>query len=410
VRILILTQYFPPEVGAPQNRLYELAVRLKKKGADVTVLTAMPNYPQMKIHAGYRGSWIKREEFNGLKIIRSWIFVSSNSSLIMRMMNYFSFVFSSLFTGLFTAGKQDVVFCESPPLFLGISAYLLSLHKRAKLVFNVSDLWPESAEKLRLVTNKFALSLATMLEEFLYKRSWLITGQTRGIVDNISGRLPDKKTYWLKNGANINLFDHSVDGLDWRKEHGFDLTCMIVMYAGILGHAQGLEVMLQAANKLKTNEEIAFVLIGSGPEKQMLLSLKEDLGLKNVTFMEVQLREKMPEILSSANAVVIPLKKLDLFKGAIPSKIFEALLMKKTILLGVEGEAKELFIDEGKAGLAFKPGSADHLAEQINNLYQNRHLERQYGENGYNYVKANFELDAIVEDFWKVLSEKDDSK
>ena len=188
MKLLILTQYFPPEVGAPQNRLYELAVRLQQKGADVTILTAMPNYPQMEIHQLYKGKCYTKEVVNELTVHRSWIYVSKSKDIFKRLLNYFSFVFSSLFIGLFKLKKQDILLVESPPLFLGITAYFLAKAKRAKLVFNVSDLWPESAEKLGLVNNKMFLKLATYLEEFCYKKASLITGQTQGICANISNR------------------------------------------------------------------------------------------------------------------------------------------------------------------------------------------------------------------------------
>ena len=167
MRLLILTQYFPPEVGAPQNRLFELAVRLQKMGVDVTILTAMPNYPKMIIHSDYVGKKYCYEEIDQLKVHRSSIFVSTDRSIIKRLLNYFSFVYSSYRIGKKKTGKFDYIFCESPPLFLGISAYLLAKSKNAKLIFNVSDLWPESAEKLGLVTNKLLLKISTWLEEFL---------------------------------------------------------------------------------------------------------------------------------------------------------------------------------------------------------------------------------------------------
>ena len=176
MKVVILTQYFPPEVGAPQNRLYELAIRLQKMGSEVVVLTAMPNYPQMRVHEGYRGKFYKQERMNDMTIHRSWIYVTESKGIIKRLFNYFSFVISSFWVGLFMLRKSDYIICESPPLFLGITAYFLKIFKRTKLVFNVSDLWPESAEKLGLVTNKTMLSMATKLEEFLYRNSDLISG------------------------------------------------------------------------------------------------------------------------------------------------------------------------------------------------------------------------------------------
>ncbi|PCH93475.1 MAG: glycosyltransferase WbuB [Bacteroidetes bacterium] len=405
MKILVLTQYFPPEVGAPQSRLYELMSRLKKKGADITVITAMPNYPQMAIHDGYKGRLVMRDNFKELTVIRSWLFVSRNSTLFARMLNYFSFVLTSMFTGLFMSGKQDYVFCESPPLFLGISAYVISKFKRARLIFNVSDLWPESAEKLGLVTNKAALTMATWLEEFLYRRSWLITTQTGGIRDNISNRISGEKVYWLKNGANNTLFDPSISGDAWRLKQGYNENDMVIMYAGILGHAQGLEVILRAAKELRANDAIKFVMIGSGPERKMLVALKEEMNLDNLTFIPAQPKEAMPEILAAANAVVIPLKNIDLFKGAIPSKLFESAQMCKAILLGVLGEAKEMFIDDGKAGLAFEPENHLSLVTTINLLFENRRLEREYGDNGFNYVNAQFNLDMIASHFWERLKD-----
>lgn len=405
MKILILTQYFPPEVGAPQNRLYELSVRLKQKGAAITVLTAMPNYPQMIIHESYKGKFRHYEEMDGLKVYRSWIFVTKSKSVFLRLLNYFSFVWSSFWSGLFRLGKFDYIICESPPLFLGISAYLLKKIKRVKLIFNVSDLWPESAEKLGLVKNKLFLKSATKLEEFLYENSDLITGQTQGIVKNISNRFPDKKVYWLPNGVDLNYYKADNIVSNWRKENGFGADDFILLYAGILGHAQGLEVIIKAAEKLKDYSKIKFVLLGTGPKKEKLQQLKFNLKVGNVFFFDAVTKNKMPAIISAIDAAVIPLKRLDLFKGAIPSKVFENLSMKKPILLGVEGEAKELFIDEGNCGLAFIPEDATDLSAKTLELYNSRSILYQLGENGYKYVEQKFTRDKIANEFWNFINQ-----
>lgn len=404
MRVVFLTQYFPPEVGAPQNRLFDLALRLKGSGVDITVLTAMPNYPSMVVHESYRGKWFCRENIGGLDILRSWIFVTANrKNLILRLLTYFSFVMSSLFVGTLKLRKFDYIFCESPPLFLGISAFMLKIMKGGKLIFNVSDLWPESAEKLGLVTNKTMLSLASRLEEFLYRRSELICGQTQGIVGNISARFPDKNVYWLKNGVDLSSFDPNKAEPDWRKTNGFTDNDFIILYAGILGFAQGLEVIFHAAETLKDNDRIKFVIIGSGPEREKLIAMKEKLALTNVRFFEPQPRESMPDIISACNAGIIPLRRLDLFKGAIPSKIFEFLAMKKPILLGVEGEAIELLIDDGHCGLAFVPENSDDLARQIQALIASPEQAATLGKNGYDYVIRNFDRGQIAENFRNLL-------
>lgn len=403
MRLLILTQYFPPEVGAPQNRLFELAIRLSKVGVEITVLTAMPNYPKMVIHEKYIGKNYAYEEMEGLKIHRSYIYVSKDRSILKRLLNYFSFVFSSLKVGLMKTGKYDFILCESPPLFLGISAYLLAKKKNAKLIFNVSDLWPESAEKLGLVTNKALLKISTWLEEFLYKKSAFITGQTQGIVANIKNRFPTKTVYWLPNGVDLSYYDPSKYNSDWRSSHNFLADDFIFLYGGIIGHAQGLEVILNAANILRYNSKIKFILLGDGPEKERLIKISEHLNLKNIYFYDPVSKLDMPNVVSACTATIVPLKRLDLFKGAIPSKIFESLAMKKPILLGVEGEAKQLFIDEGKCGLFFTPESETELATVILKMVDNLSFVEELGANGRKYVVQKFNRNIIADGFYSLL-------
>jgi glycosyltransferase involved in cell wall biosynthesis len=400
MKLLILTQYFPPEVGAPQNRLHELAVRLQEKGMEVSVLTAMPNYPQMNIYEGYQGKWYLEEQMGKLRIHRSWIYAVPGKGIFTRLLNYFSFVFSSFFAGLFKVGKVDYILCESPPLFLGMTAVALKKIKDAKLLFNVSDLWPESAERLGLVTNSLFLKMATKLEEFLYRQSDLISGQTQGIVRNISSRFPTKNVYWLPNGVDLQYYDVSSIQSSWRSQNGFNEDDFIVLYAGIIGHAQGLDVILHAAARLKNYSQIKFVLLGSGPEKEKLLELKKIKQVDQVYFFDAIGKKDMPAAIAASSAAVVPLKRLELFKGAIPSKIFENLAMKKPLLLGVEGEANELFIIQGNTGLAFIPEDDRDLAEKTLQLFRDPLLTKRLGENGLRYVQEKFTRDKIATEFY----------
>ena len=327
MKLLILTQYFPPEVGAPQNRLFELAIRLKKSGVDVSILTAMPNYPQMKIYDGYEGKNYMYEEIEGIPVHRASIYLPKNKSIIQRLLNYFSFVYSSAQVGKNKIGDVDVILCESPPLFLGYSALYLKRKKKAKLIFNVSDLWPESAEKLGVVTNKWMLKLAYRLEEKLYRKSILVTGQTQGICKNINDRFPFVKTYWFPNGADISYYNPSTVSSDWRKDNGFNANDVLFLYAGIIGLAQGLEIILSAAEKLMNQPAIKFILLGNGPEEEKLQVIKQEKKILNVYFFDAVSKTLMPKIVKACDAAIIPLLKLPLFLGAIPSKIFENLAM-----------------------------------------------------------------------------------
>ena len=404
MRILILTQYFPPETGAPQNRLYNLARRLQLDGHHVEILTAMPNYPAYRIFPGYRSKIYTREETDGLTIHRSWIYVSRKRHLFYRLMNYFSFTVSSFFAGVFKIRQPDWIICESPPLFMGISAYLLKSLKNARLLFNVSDLWPESAVELGLVRNKTAIRLSTRLEEFIYRHSNAISGQTQGIVKNIGSRFPDKPIFWLRNGVDIEDLKNRLSGKSWRKvQQVADPENFWVYYGGLIGYAQGLEVLLDAALQLKEEKGIEFIIVGEGPEKERLIALKETWALENVHFLPGMSRYEIPNVIDSMDIGVIPLRNIELFKGAIPSKIFEISALGKPILLGLNGEAKQLFVDEANAGLAFEPEDGRDLAQKILQLYRNKKLLTELGKNGKTYVTEHFNQNIISRQFQQFL-------
>lgn len=403
MKILILTQYFPPETGAPQNRLHSLAMYLAERGNTVNILTAMPNYPEMQIFSCYKGKFHLREKDGPLMIHRAWIFVKKSNRIVFRLINYFSFVLSSFLVGSLKLRKHDVIICESPPLFLGITALLLRILKRSKLIFNVSDLWPESAEKLGIIKNKAALKLSYSLEKLIYSKSDLVTGQTRGIVNNIKNRFNGARTYWLPNGIDYDRFRTNSNGKEFRDAMKLNSSDFVLVYAGILGHAQGLETIIKAAEIVRVQDRIKFFLVGDGPEKVKLVELAEKKGLHNLLFIPNRKHSEIPGIIAACDAFIVPLKKSDLFLGAVPSKIFEPLSMGKPILLGVDGEARDLFIEKGKCGLFFEPENSAGLAESINILFNNKPLALKLGENGRQYVRDNFDRQSIANEFYEEL-------
>ena len=357
----------------------------------------------MEIHEKYKKGGNRVEYIDDIKVIRSWIYVSKSKSIISRLLNYFSFVWSSYWRGR-KLGNYDYILVESPPLFLGYSAIALSRKLNAKLIFNVSDLWPESAEKLGIVTNKRLLRLAYKLEKKCYLNASIITGQTQGIVDDIKARFSQKKVFWLPNGVDLSFYNPvKVSRSDFRQNKGFKTDDLIFFYGGILGHAQGLELILETANALKKYEDLHFVIQGSGPEKEKLIDLKKRYELKNIHFFEPVGKDKMPEVLSAIDIAMVPLKKLDLFKGAIPSKIFEALAMEKPLLLGVEGEAKHHFIDKAQAGLFYIPEDIENLKEQMIYFRNNREEIKMMGKRGRKYVSDFFNRNKIAEDLYNQL-------
>jgi glycosyltransferase involved in cell wall biosynthesis len=404
MRILILTQYYPPEVGAPQNRLSDLAKRLVKFGHAVTVLTALPNYPTGEIFAEYRGCLMLEEGAEGVRIIRTWIYASKEKSFVRRLLNYFSFALSSLTLGVWKVGQQDAVVVESPPLFLGLSGYFISRFKGAKLVFNVSDLWPESAVAMGVIQNPTLIKLSKWIEEFLYRKAHLITGQTQGIIDNIQSRFPGKRVSLITNGVDVEAF-RSVTQSDQkntlRREFGTEGR-FVIGYAGLHGLAQGLETVVQAALMLSDYRGLFFAFFGDGPEKEKLMRLAHQSRLTNTRFYPAQRTSRMPEVIASFDVAVIPLRKLDLFKGALPSKMFEAMAAAVPLVVSVEGEARVL-VDKAQAGICVEPESPSAMADAILRLYQDQDRRKTLGQNGQRYVAEHYDRHQIARGFERLI-------
>ncbi len=405
MRILFLTQYFPPEIGAPQNRISDLALRLSDAGHTVSILTAFPNYPEGRLAAADRGRLCRVDHWQGLRVVRTWIYTTSSKGFLPRLCNYFSFVLSSVIFGARSIGEQDVVIVESPPLFLGLAGLVISRLKRARMVFNVSDLWPESAVALGVIRNCALIRFAAALEHFIYRRSDLVMGQTRGIITSITARLPLAPVYLLTNGVALERFrpagDQARRELVLRLEPSLKGR-FVVGFAGLHGLAQGLETVLEAAGLLSERNDIAFVLVGDGVEKPRLKALAAELHLGNVFFWDSQPKERMPEILSGFHAALIPLKRLDLFKGALPSKMFEAMAAALPMIVMVDGEARAL-METAQAGVYVPPENPEALAEAIGELAGDRASARQLGENGRAFVFRHFDRAVIAKRFEQAL-------
>ena len=402
MRILFLTQYCPPEVGAPQNRIFEFAKKLKEFGHEVTILTALPNYPRGEIFEEYRGKKVVLEEIEGIKIVRTSIYATKSKSFTKRLRNYLSFTFSSVLQGAKHIEKQDFIITESPPLFLGWSGYVLSKLKGAKFVFNISDLWPESAIKLGVLHNKLFIKMSVWLEEFCYRKASAVTCQTEGIVDDIVNRGFDKnKVHLITNGVDTKLFKKENRDESFRREIGIE-NKFALCYAGIHGLAQGLQVIINAAEIVKDEEEIQFVFVGDGPEKQDLINMVKEKGLKNVTFLPLQPKTNMPKIVASMDAAIIPLKRLDIFKGALPSKMFETLASEVPIILPVQGEAEKL-IKNAQAGIVVEPENSKEIAEAVLKLYNDMELRNKLGENARKYVMEHYARETITRKLEKIL-------
>ena len=397
----ILTQYYPPEIGAPQQRHSELAQRMVHRGHAVTVLTAMPNYPGGKIYPGY-GGMLHQELREGVRVIRTFIYPTKSTNFALRLASQSSFLGSSASLGSLLLKHPDYLLVESPPLILGLSAFWLSLLKRTRLIFNVADLWPGCFVTMGIWgSGDLRFRLGSWLEAFCYRQAWLVTGQTKGILTDISGRFPDLRTYYLPNGADTEVF-----GADRRSEATrmmlADNGDCVALYAGLHGLAQGLDQVLDAAEMLRNEAGIRFVLVGDGPEKESLMRHAARQDLINVQFLEKRPYHEIPPLLASADVALVVLKTQ--MPEAVPTKLYEAMASGRPVVLVAGGEAAEI-VRENKAGIIVDPGDVAGLAQAMLTLRERSGLRHELGANGRRLVEQIFDRKEIVTRFIDYMEE-----
>lgn len=375
-------------------------------GHQVTMLAEFPNHPIGVIPPEYRGKLWERSRLEEIDVIRVWVLASPTKNFLNRMLFYISFMFSAFFAGMFLArGQYDLIYASSPPLFVGGAALGLSLFRHIPLVFEVRDLWPESAVALGELTNKQAIDMATKLEEACYRRARLVVGVTQSIFDRLRERgLPGEKLILVTNGANTDMFRFLRDQ---RAKIRKDLQLegkFIAIYAGIHGIAQGLETVVEAANLVRERPEIQFLFVGDGPKKQEIEELARNYQLTNITFLGQQPRENMPGLLSASDVALIPLKKLSIFSGALPSKIFDAWACERPILLCVDGEARHVLENCG-GGRFIPPEDPQALVQELLSLKDDPQTAQSMGLAGRNFTIANFSRQALAEYLIQILTE-----
>jgi glycosyltransferase involved in cell wall biosynthesis len=392
MHILFLTQYFPPEMGATQNRLSYLSRSLAEHGHDVTVLTALPNYPEGKIFDGYRGRVFMEERMGRLRVLRVWCYARQSKAMSQRMVNYFSFMLASLLLGTPRVGRPDVMLVDSPPLFLGLSALLMKWILGAKFVFNVADLWPEAAVAMGAIQNRLVVKAATALEEMIYRHSDLITGATQPVVP-------------LTNGAELadleaERYDRTALRSSWAGEGKF-----VVGYAGLHGLAHRLETVLEAAARVASNPDIVFLFFGDGCEKAAIVEKAQKLGLQNVKFYPPQPKDQIGHVISSFDVALVPLRDLVLFRGYLPSKMFEAMGLGTPVICSVPvpGEAQAI-INESGGGIVTRAENSEEMADAILKLYGQPALCRQMGAAAKEYVSRFYNRATIAANFERVLA------
>ncbi len=397
-RLCLLTQYFPPEMGAPQARLSELGERLIDLGWEVEALTALPNYPTGQVFDGYDRRQPVVEQIGRIRTVRVPLY-TAKTGFTKRLRSYFSFVASASRIGPRLCAKPDLLFVESPPLFIGYAARYLSRRWKCPFVFNVSDLWPESAIRMGIVKPGVATRMAERLERKLYRQAAGVTGQSAEIIAAVQKCVPDVRAQVITNGVEPARFgrdrpDDAARAL-LGSEHG-----PIFIFAGLLGLAQGLDQILDLAVSLPPERPGRFVLVGEGPAREPLAERIDREKIHRVKIIPPQPRDRIPALLACADVALISLGMS--IPGAVPSKIYEAMASSLPILLIADGEPARR-VQDAACGLAAAPGDTAAIRGAFDRLSTDAALRKQLGAAGriaaettYNRMQIAARLDEFL--------------
>lgn len=403
MKILFLTDNFPPEVNAPATRTYEHCKEWVKLGAEVTVITCFPNFPQGKVYSGYKNSLKKTEWMDGIKVIRVWSYITANEGFIRRTLDYISFSFSSFLAGLFI--KTDIIIATSPQFFNALGGRTLAFWKNKPWIMEVRDMWPESIKTVGAMKDNIFIRYFEWQEKRCYKSAKTIIVVTDSFKEKlIEKEIAQSKIEIIKNGANLELYQPKQKNHTIIKELGIEGK-KILGYIGTHGMAHKLDFILDCAKELESsNPEFHFLLIGNGAEKKALLNKVKTEKLTNVTMLDSVPKEQVVEYLSILDAAIINLRKSELFTTVIPSKIFETSAMQIPILLGVDGEARSI-IEKFGAGLYYEPENTFDFISKTNKLFENESDYIQFKSGGKKLAEA-FDRKALAKQMFEIINQE----
>jgi glycosyltransferase involved in cell wall biosynthesis len=413
LNVLYISQYFPPEACAPAARVDSFSREWARAGAEVRVLTGFPNHPEGILHPEFRKLWrhgFVREERAGVKVYRTWLYPSANRGLWGRAANFVSFAISAALAGSCVAPSKGVVIATSPQILVGLSGWVVGAVRSLPLVFEVRDLWPESLVGVGQSTaGSWLYRSVGCVANFLYRRAAHI------VVDGewkrrhlIQQGLEERRISVMRNAVEEDYCpDPCSDSAqqarqELRQELGLRDE-FVVLYAGTLGMAHGLETVLLAAERLRDWADVVFLVLGEGAERRQLLARSRELRLNRVRFLGKRPREKVPAYLLAADACLVPLRRSEIFKTAIPTKMFEAMAAARPVILGVEGEAKEILLDAG-GGIAVPPDDPEALANAILGLRQHPGLGRTLGANGRRALREKYSRQQQAKAYLELLA------
>lgn len=396
-KLVIITQYFPPEMGAPQSRLLETANGLTSLGWDVKVITAMPNYPTGKIFKEYKGKLHSKGKIGEIDVWRYWLYASNSKKSLPRIISMLSFSFTVLFS-LFKVRKfkPDYVFTESPPLTLGLSGLMIAQWSGARHIMNVSDLWPLSAYELGAISKGFTYRQLEKLERYLYKKSYACTGQSQQIVSQLAAS-GSRRAHLYRNGVDAKRFDSIRQSMQ-TEQHGK----LRIVYAGLLGVAQGILGLCENIDFASLNAELH--IYGEGAEKNDIIAYLEKNKDKGIYLHNSVKRDEVPATIMQYDVTLIPLIK-PIF-GAVPSKIYESMAAGLPIIFTGGGEGVDI-INDNRAGWICEPGNYVQIKQKIAEVAAMNEPELEQIKNNCIYAAQHiFDRRIQIEQLDQFLSKK----
>ena len=389
MRILFFSHYFPPEVNAPAIRTYEHCRLWVQAGHEVHVVTCVPSHPAGVPFPGYRRSWYRMEETDGVRVHRVWTYLAANQGVVRRALNYIAYVPTAVWRAL-RLGRFDVIVATSPQFFCAVAGGIAASLKRTPWVFELRDLWPDSIAAVGAIRRRALLRLLERLELALYRRASVVACLTRSFAENLERRgIPVEKLVYLPNG---------VDPVYWsapapagtRERYGAQPDQIVASYVGTVGMAHGLGTLLDAAGALQTTCPSARIfIVGDGARRRELESSAVDRGLSNVVFTGLVPHADARDLLVASDLALVLLRKTPLFETVIPSKMLEAFASGIPVILGVGGEARRI-LEEAGAGVAITPEDSEALAAAISHLATDKTARRRMGESGRLYAGREF--------------------
>ncbi len=402
MRILLVTQYFPPEIGAPQARLSELAAHWRQQGDDVTVLTGMPNHPTGRVPPEYRRKLRVQEQRDGYRVIRTWLYATPNEGVLKKTLSHLSFMVSAVVLGHSRVGAQDVVVVSSPTFFSIFSAWVLARRRRARFVVEVRDLWPAIFVELGVITNRLLIRGLEAMELAAYRAADAIVVVSQGFRDNLIERgIPAAKVTTIPNGVDLERFrPDAARSPTARASLGAGPKEILVLYVGAHGISHGLTAVADAAALLQ-DEPVRFAFVGEGAAKTELERHVAALGLRNTTLLPGVPRDEVPALLAAADICLVPLRDVPLFATFIPSKLFEYLGAGRAVVGSVAGEPAEILRAAG--AVVVPPEDPSALAAAIRSLASNPEQRAAMGTRGRRYVAEHYDRRMLAARYHRLL-------